>query len=223
MGDADEVVTQDVTVEAAVRQGLQLLGASLTDVQVIVEQLPRRGLLGLRRRPARVRLIRRHPVEDAIDAILHEVTLDSPAHPPPPRAPLGQDGTAAIQQGQVVVTPPAGTGRWPVIRSGAHTLVMVNGIAIHWPQVVRNTDQIEVRVVDDPPAAEVKVEVSEDGLKAVLFVERRPGRRYTLPDHPASVDLTVTASPAETIPPSPGYTGANPRRTGLCRRRVRHR
>lgn len=203
MGDTDEIVVEGATVEEAVRQGLELLDASPADVQVIVEQPPSRGLLGLGQRPARVRLIRLRPAQHAIDSILESVATGCPAGSAPSPNPPGQDGTVAIQQGRVTVTPPQGLGRWPVIRPGAHAVVMVNGVAVERPRVVQETDRIEVRAVDEPPVAEVRVEVSADGLKAVLFVERRPGRRYTIPDHPAAVELTVTASPAETIPPPP--------------------
>lgn len=203
MGDRDEVVIEAATVEEAVRQGLELLGVSPAEVQVIVEQPPYRGVLGLVQRPARVRLLRVRPAERAVELILEAVSGEAPARPTPPAAPPHQDGAVAVRQGRVILTPPQGIGRWPVIRPGPHAVVMVNGVAVSRPHVVRESDQIELRAVDEPPAADVRVQVSEDGLKAVLFTERRPGRRYAIPDHPASVELTVTASPVETIPPPP--------------------
>jgi hypothetical protein len=167
MKDLEEIVVEEETVEAAVARGLGILGSSAEDTQVIVEQPPRRWLLGLVRIPARVRLVRRTaPTRPGAAAIARTA-----AAPPPARAqrvprPEGRDGTLEIREGRVLFTPPEGVGRLPVIRPGAHVVVLVNDEPVQGQRVIRATDRVEVRAMDDPPSLEPHVEITEGGLKA---------------------------------------------------------
>lgn len=111
------------------------------------------------------------------------------------------DGMLAVQHGRVVFYPPAGTGRLPTIRPGAHVTVLVNGTEVKRIRVIRPGDRIEVRVQHDEPAVDLRVEVSPDGLEAKLHIERRPGTRYALADQAPTTDLTVVAVPVEKVPP----------------------
>ncbi|WP_324670197.1 flagellar assembly protein A [Geochorda subterranea] len=117
--------------------------------------------------------------------------------------PAGEDGALAVQRGRVILYAPSGSGRLPTLRPGPHVAVRVNGTPVQRLRVVRPGDRIEVELIHDEPAVDLRVEVSPDGLEAVLHVERRPGRRYALADRPPSADLTLTAVPVETLPPPP--------------------
>lgn len=113
------------------------------------------------------------------------------------------DGLLAVQAGRLVFYPPSGSGRLPTLRPGAHVRVVVNGAPVERLRVVRPGDRIDVEVVHDEPAVQVRVEVSRDGLEATLHVERRPGTRYALVDRPPTSELTLVAIPEKTVPPPP--------------------
>lgn len=98
-------------------------------------------------------------------------------------------------------TPPEGGGRLPVIRPGPHATVFLNGEPVHDPRVVRASDRVEVRPVDDAPSAEPEVEITEAGLKAILSVRRKLGWRYAVADCEPAPELTVRAIPQEPISP----------------------
>lgn len=82
MSSSDSIEVTAATVENAISQALEQLGAHEDDVTIEVISTPRAGVLGLGARPARVRVTRRAPL-----AARSGVTLPPPAPPlrPAPR------------------------------------------------------------------------------------------------------------------------------------------
>jgi len=81
MSNNDSIEISSSTVEQAISEALQQLGAAEDDVVIEVLATPRSGLLGLGARDARVRVSRRVDV-----AATSGVTAPPPAPPPQPRA-----------------------------------------------------------------------------------------------------------------------------------------
>lgn len=135
-----------------------------------------------------------------------------PAEPPPVHEQRGQepeaeaDGRVAVEAGRVVVFPPSGRGRLPLLRVGPHVRLLINGQEVRRMSVVTATDRIEAQPVHDEPACHVRVEVSANAMQAILHVERVPGARYALLDQPPATELTLAAVAVATLPapaPSP--------------------
>src|SRR5579863_10546636 len=80
MSNTDSIEITSATVEQAISEALQQLGAAEDDVVIEVLATPRSGLLGLGARDARVRVSRRTDV-----AATSGVTAPPPAPPPPQR------------------------------------------------------------------------------------------------------------------------------------------
>ncbi len=83
MSNNDSIEISSATVEQAISEALQQLGAAEADVVIEVLATPRSGLLGLGARDARVRVSRRADV-----AATSGVTAPPPAPPPPRREPV---------------------------------------------------------------------------------------------------------------------------------------
>ncbi|HZP44420.1 MAG TPA: Jag N-terminal domain-containing protein, partial [Candidatus Binataceae bacterium] len=76
----DSIEITAATVDEAIRQALEQLGAEADDVAIEVLTTPRAGVLGLGARQARVRVTRRAP-----EAATSGVMSPPPAPPPRPR------------------------------------------------------------------------------------------------------------------------------------------
>src|SRR5581483_1018811 len=78
----DSIEITAATVDEAIRQALEQLGAEADDVAIEVLTTPRAGVLGLGARQARVRVTRRAP-----EAATSGVMSPPPAPQPPPAGP----------------------------------------------------------------------------------------------------------------------------------------
>src|SRR5713226_8371871 len=77
----DSIEVTAPTVDAAIQQALEQLGAQADDVTIEVLSTPRSGVLGLGARQAKVRVTRRAP-----EAAHSAVMSPPPAPPPKPRS-----------------------------------------------------------------------------------------------------------------------------------------
>src|SRR5579859_1895522 len=77
----DSIEVTAPTVDAAIQQALERLGAQADDVEIEVLSTPRSGVLGLGVRQAKVRVTRRAP-----EAAQSGVMSPPPAPPPKPRS-----------------------------------------------------------------------------------------------------------------------------------------
>lgn len=199
MKTSNWVVTEGSTVEDAVKTALDSLQATEDEVEVVVEEPPRKGLFGLWQWRARVRVRR---VEQSPLGADSEVSMDErAAHSRIEEKEPVQDATITVQRGKVHVTAPEGRAGDPVIRPGKHTRVWVNDQLVEDLQMVTAQDTIRVEAVDKPPETIVNVQISEDQFTADISVVVRPGVRYRLVDAPPAGDVTVTAEPDGVLPP----------------------
>ncbi|HXD90874.1 MAG TPA: RNA-binding cell elongation regulator Jag/EloR [Candidatus Binataceae bacterium] len=160
----DSIEVTAVTVDAAIQQALEQLGAQADDVAIEVLSTPRSGLLGLGARQAKVRVTRRAP-----EAAQSAVMSPPPAPPPKPRS------SAPPPRPQVRPTQPTRTARPaappiaplpPEERPGAREMP-----AEEEALVEALTDD---RVADLPQAAEIKAQPPPAG----------PARRASRPIAP---------------------------------------
>lgn len=196
------ITTYGSTVEEAVDEALKQLKASKDEVEIVVEEQPRDGFLGLWRLQARVR-VRRLP-QEAI-ALAEDSTAEETASEPEKEAPAmpSRPGTIIVQDGQVYVNPSTDEDEQLMIRPGEHVEVFVNGELLDGPQVVGADDVIEIRAVDTPPETTIDVHIAEDEYTASISVIARQGFRYKIVNSPPGKSVTVRAEPSETLPPVP--------------------
>jgi hypothetical protein len=103
-----------------------------------------------------------------------------------------QDGTAAVVGGALVVVPPAHDGRRAVVCSEPGIdLIVPGGESGHGPVEASTAADIEVRLPDDAPSLDIRVEIASDQLLATMSVERVPGARYRLEDQPPNHSITL--------------------------------
>jgi len=111
------------------------------------------------------------------------------------------DGTAAVVGGDLVIVPPARDGRAAEVRAEAGIEITLAGHeAGPGPVEVSVPDDVQVRLTDDVPRVEVRIETTPDELLATMSVERIPGARYRLEDQPANRSITLRRLVAERLP-----------------------
>ncbi len=112
-----------------------------------------------------------------------------------------RDGTAAVVEGALAIVPPAHDARRAVLRAEAGIdLILPGHDAGQGPVDAATTADVDVRLPDDAPRLEVRVEVTPDQLLATMTVERVPGARYRLEDQPPNTSITLRRLVAGRIP-----------------------
>lgn len=117
-----------------------------------------------------------------------------------------QDGTIAINNGQVVVRAPVKGGRYPSIAPGPDTRVVINGQLVQKETMVSPRDRILVSVEDRPPQRLAEVQITPDKLEAYLDITYAAGARLKIADQPPQTRLTVRAEAVQTVEPVPFTT-----------------
>jgi spoIIIJ-associated protein len=95
MSSSDHIEQAAATIDEAIRQALDLLGAEEDDVTIEILTTPRSGVLGLGSRQARVRVTRRSPTA------AREAPTPSPALTQPSRPRPAAEGAQSTSQSQV--------------------------------------------------------------------------------------------------------------------------
>lgn len=113
------------------------------------------------------------------------------------------DGSIEIRNGEILVTPPRGFGRFPLIMAGENVEIYLNGKKLEIPSIVQDNDVIEIRTLDTEPASELKIDLTEDKLKAFLTVKRKSGKKYTLIDCKPLPKVKVSARCCQIEEPDP--------------------
>ncbi|HBW38164.1 DUF342 domain-containing protein [Desulfosporosinus sp. BICA1-9] len=104
-----------------------------------------------------------------------------------------QNGTVMLSNGQVIVCNPKGYGKFPTISRGSNVEVLINGEKITSSTVVNEGDQIEVQVVNMEPSYSLDLKVTKDKMKALLRLEKKPGKRNAIEDVPRSLEVCISA------------------------------
>lgn len=119
--------------------------------------------------------------------------------PSDPRRPVvSMDGLLEYSGGRLQLTPPRGSGRWPVLIPGDGVEVRVDGQVVKGPVVVTRGMRVEVRVRDHDPVRRFRVSLGEGCMTAVLELEGRRSPRPQLKDAGPSRILHLQAVPVPT-------------------------
>jgi len=103
-----------------------------------------------------------------------------------------RDGYAEIVDGKVKIVDPIGNGRYAsIIADDENIEVYVNGERIKGETVVSERDQVELKPVRIEPKNEIKVELSNDKMQAILTINRLPGKQYYVKDAAADNSIYV--------------------------------
>lgn len=211
LNNENTVVTEGSTVEEAVKKALNLLQASEDEVEIVVENPPRKGFLGLWNWRARVRVRRiekSHSETTESEAATSDVDTEETGSSAADAemstdasSGMQQEATIAVRDGKVYVSTPEGRSGDPVIRPSEYTNVWVNDELLDGPQIVTDVDVIRIKAVDEPPETTVDVHISHDKYTASISVFLKPGIRYELIDTPPLADVTVQARPGKVLQP----------------------
>lgn len=114
---------------------------------------------------------------------------------------VDRDGTIALIQGQLIVVPPQGKGRYPTIAPGEGVDIWVEGRRIQEPTVVMEASDVTIKTRTRPGKRKIKVKISPDKLEAAVEVLYDPGERYVLPEIPPTTRAVVEGIREEGLPP----------------------
>lgn len=204
-----EVVVQGVTVEDAVRQAMLLLGAKQGEIQIQVLNPGSSGIAGLGRRPAVVRAWKKWESEkssgsdfQSITTPDHEDQISPPANPEPLAATAGEPlSLAKVEQGEIKLEYPKG-GPYPVVVPCPEINLWVNGKRRTEPVVLTKEDVTRLEAVNEEREGSWCLQVSEDGMKAVLRLRPRLRIIREIVDlPPANYLRLVVKEKIEQLPP----------------------
>lgn len=111
------------------------------------------------------------------------------------------DGMAEICQGELIIHPPRGFGKYPIIKADENVELLINGKKVDIPVVVHDTDEISINTADTLPRIEMNVKISEDKLSALLTVKRIPGKKYALTESGPMPQQKIMAQCIEEVEP----------------------
>jgi len=160
------------------------------DVQVLVQN-DEQELVKIKVRLAEKPVLDEAQLADLVETVLEEKQ---------------QDGTIAINNGQVLVRAPVKGGRYPSITPGPDTRVMINGQLVQKETMVSPRDRVLVSAEDRPPQRLAEVQITPDKLEAYLDVIYAAGARLKIADQPPQTRLTVRAEAVQTVEPVPFTT-----------------
>jgi hypothetical protein len=116
-----------------------------------------------------------------------------------------KDGYIEIVSGKAVVADPVEDGHYAAIDpADANVEVYLNGSKINSVSIVTQRDIVEFRPAVKEASTEVKAELTEDKMKAVLTVTKMPGKQYYVEDAPKTGLLKVLSGCKEI--PAPDAT-----------------
>lgn len=112
-----------------------------------------------------------------------------------------KDGTLTLKKGQVILTEPEGTGKYPTIAPGKGVRIWLAGQVVKEPTPVRAAADVRIEPLKRSGKREIKVVVSPDKLQATLEVHYDPGESYSLPDLEATTAARVEGVKEKGLPP----------------------
>jgi hypothetical protein len=117
-----------------------------------------------------------------------------------------KDGCIEIISGKAVVSDPEHNGRYATIApDNPNVDVYINGSKIDSVTIVSQKDTIEFKPASTQAATDITAELSEDKMKAVLIINKSPGRQYFVKDAPKSVLLDIPLSSKEVPAPDAAF------------------
>lgn len=113
------------------------------------------------------------------------------------------NGTAAVQDGRVIVTDPQEGGKPALITPGQNVHIFVNGLALTGSQAVTSEDEIKVEPRSAMPDWQLETRISADKMNAYMRIEVTTGAIFAIADHPPREELLIEADLKEMIKPQP--------------------
>ncbi|MDT8716686.1 DUF342 domain-containing protein [Clostridium sp. 19966] len=111
------------------------------------------------------------------------------------------DGTAAVENGRLVVKNPENGGTQPTIIAGVGVFVAVNGEDIHGPTQISEEDTVDVQFADYQAKRYLNIKVSEDDMKAFATIKYEPQIKCNLKDTEANTRIILEFVSCEKIFP----------------------
>ena len=108
-----------------------------------------------------------------------------------------RDGSVSVFQGRVIVTDESGGGQRAVLEPGPGLKLYVNEIEVTGPREVSSKDKIRIELQSKPGQAEVKVNISADGLTAEARLDLIPETRFYLEDSVPRQHLILLTRPGK--------------------------
>lgn len=173
------------SVEEAVSKGLQELGVTKEEVEIIVLEEPKRRLLGLARTEAVVQLIPKAKRQNGSSA-------------------QDLNGKVWIEDGQFGFEPPREGGTPPRLTVDNKITVRYQGQHVERMVVLeQGLSGLEIILPEDTePITDIEVIVDKDGLTARLNWNQVPGAKYSLADQPKASVAQLRLLKKD-IPPRP--------------------
>ena len=174
------------TIDEAVAKGLQELGVTKEEVDIIVLEEPKRRLLGLARTEAVVQLVERAEQDDT-ESIAQDL-----------------NGKVWVKNGQLGYEPPRDGGAAPrLIIDGKITVVYQGQRIERVVELEQGLSGLEIILPEDTkPFTHLDIIVDKDGLTAQLVWQQVPGTKYSLADQPTSTSAQLKLI-QESLPPRP--------------------
>lgn len=113
------------------------------------------------------------------------------------------NGTAEIRNGELIINPPRGFGKFPIVMAGENVEIFFNGQKVDHPIVANDIANIRILMQDTKPSTNLKLNLSQDNLSAQLTIERISGKKYALVDCCPVTELRITAVCIQEEEPDP--------------------
>lgn len=117
------------------------------------------------------------------------------------------DGTVEVRNGELIINPPRGFGRFPRVMAGENVMIIYQGQEAAHPIVASDQDSIQIFTRDTEPRINFKVHISEDQLRVNLTIEKIPGKKYALIDSKPMRELKIMAKCESEEEPDPPEFG----------------
>lgn len=154
---------------------------SEVDVEILDEGST--GILGLKTRPARIRVTLKAA---RVSSPRSEAPTGGESFPVRPEE--DQDGTVEVIAGRGVVRNPKGKGRFPILYPGKGLKIFIGGKELKEPAVVSDKDQIILEPIETA-SRPFQIRISDDKFTAYLSVGKR--RAIKVPDQKHSVEARI--------------------------------
>lgn len=173
-------------VEKAIQMAVEALNTErdkLT-IEILAEGSP--GFLGIGATPSKIRvsIMDTGFQIDGPGQEMMEIPVDIP-HQDHPAAGANEpdvDGLLGMRDGMIVLIPPKGKGKYPILVPNAQVEIRVNGNILQWPTQILDTEDIEVSPVKVSSTSQFEIDLSDDLMLATLTVLPAYDYVYELPD-----------------------------------------
>ncbi|MBE6052832.1 MAG: DUF342 domain-containing protein [Clostridium sartagoforme] len=104
---------------------------------------------------------------------------------------INEDGSISVQNNQIIVKNPIGSGDSPIVIPPLKGTLYVNSEVISKPFKVKEEDIIEFKELEEPYKRSLDLSWSKDKIEAYLSIEYEVGKKYILKDMQESKSLSL--------------------------------